>query len=768
MSSLTEKSELQPDDAERAWTVLAEQVEQLVSAWDAGQTAPLLDPFLPPRSAALRRFLLIELIKVDLEYRWQHRHMPKTVEQYVAEFPELASADGAPADLIYEEYHVRRQAGEEVDPQGYFERFPRQASQLARLLGLEAPHLSTALVSAELLHRFEPGERIDDFDLLTLLGRGAFASVFLARQQSMQRLLALKISSDRGSEPQTMAQLDHPHIVRVYDQRTLADRKVRLLYMQYIAGPTLQAIVDVARLIAASERSGQTLLEAIDRSLVQRGEAPPSDSGLRQKLGAATWPEVVCWIGARVASALDYAHSQGVLHRDIKPANILLAADGSPKLVDFNISFSSKLEGATPAAYFGGSLGYMSPEQLEACNPAHERQPADLDGRSDIYSLGIVLFELLTGARPFRDEGLTDDWATTVAQMTERRRSGVPPQAIALLPHDCPRGMDQVVLKCLEPNVEDRFATSGELSRQLDLCLRPQVQNLLRPPARSWRQWMRRYATVAVLVLVAGGVLPNVVASLLNIPYNYDQIVSRLPQSAQLVFRGPVILWVNAIAYSAGTALMLSLAWPVVRGTARVGRRVELATEELRALRRRALVLGDYMALTTLGLWLISGVALPMGIRLGVREETSLNRADWLHFLTSQALCGLMAATLSFFLIEFLMVRVFYPVLLVPNSTSKDDLESLVALGRRIWLHFGLAVLVPFLAVIVLVFLDLDRKAIFGWLGGVGLAAFGISFLLAQTMRNDLVALSAAVSPEGDSLASTSALLDSSWRRTRR
>ena len=77
----------------------------------------------------------------------------------------------------------------------------------------------------------------------------------------------------------------------------------------------------------------------------------------------------------QLAQALDYAHQQGVLHRDVKPANVLLSAEGSPKLADFNISFCSQLEGATPAAYFGGSLAYMSPEQLEACNPDHDRKP---------------------------------------------------------------------------------------------------------------------------------------------------------------------------------------------------------------------------------------------------------------------------------------------------------------------------------------------------------------------------------------------------------
>ena len=215
-----------------------------------------LESFLPREPAELRRLILTELIKLDLECRWQQYNLPKTIEEYLAEFPDLAACGVVPNDLIHEEYHVRRQTADAPKPEDYLTRFPQQEAALRRLFSLDrqAPATTTLAVGGR-RPPSEIGDRIDDFDILVCLGKGAFGSVYLARQRSMQRLVALKVTRDQGTESQTLAQLDHPNIVRVYDQRILPERQLRLMYMENVPGGTLQGVLEAAR-AAARGRCG--------------------------------------------------------------------------------------------------------------------------------------------------------------------------------------------------------------------------------------------------------------------------------------------------------------------------------------------------------------------------------------------------------------------------------------------------------------------------------------------------------------------------------
>jgi serine/threonine protein kinase len=748
-----------------AWNLLSERVEALVTAWETANEPPRLADFLPANPPNLRRLALVELIKVDLEYRCQRPEHSRRIEQYLADFPELADRGEIPCDLIYEEYHLRKQSGQSVAAQEYFERFPRQATELGRLLGLESPHLSTSIAGAARFEEIEVGDSIDDFDLLTRLGRGAFATVFLARQQSMQRIVALKVSADRGNEPQTMALLDHPHIVRVFDQRQLRDRKLRLLYMQYIPGGTLQTVIDAIRRLPPGMRSGIRLLEIIDQALAERAESPPTDSPLRHRLASATWPQTICWLGSRLAAALAYAHQRGVLHRDIKPANVLVAADGTPKLADFNISYSSKVEGASAAAYFGGSLAYMSPEQIEACNPASGRTAEDLDSRSDIYSLGVMLWELLTGNRPFEDTQPGSDWTTTLATMLNTRHQGVSAAMVAQLPRDCPPGLKQILLSCLAVEPAGR-PSAAQLSRQLELALEPQVMRLLRPRPGAWRNWVRRYPLTAMFM---AGLLPNVIFTALNLAYNIPAIFDRMGKDVIDVLKDPVVTTVNGLAFAVGIGILLPLTWPVAGAVARIYRDDARPTDHDSRWRRRTLVLADYTACISALEWFVTGLIFPTWLKREIPPEKFDTVLVYAHFMLSQTLCGMMAATLAFFLVSFLAVRAFYPTLFQAEHTDLAALGLVRSLQKRTWFYFGVAMVVPPLSIVVMAILSVAAEdmpqATFGVLGMVGLINSALIFALSRSVQGALVSLAIAVSPPGTvTLGGGDSVSDSMWR----
>ncbi|WP_107653820.1 serine/threonine-protein kinase [Nocardia suismassiliense] len=733
----------------------------------------------------------------------------KRLAEYCAEFPELEPGS-IPAGLVYEEFVIRRHSGERVDPRECLREYPHQASALRAMLNADDDDQSTrraaledstrtalartraAFLDSELnrttesvrssevtrattdltgtatavpttvgtgpghldaLDRIEIGQRIDDFDLLTGLGSGAFARVFLARQRSLQRLVAVKISADHGTEPQTLAQLDHDYIVRVFDQRLLDDaeagaaRRLRLLYMQFLPGGTLLGVLRWVRATPPAERSGQLLLDAVDAAMEEKGEIRPTDSSVRAEIASLSWPETVAWLGRRLAEALDYASAHGVLHRDVKPANVLLTAEAVPKLADFNISFSRNVEGTSPVAYFGGSLAYMSPEQLEACHPGFGRNAADLDTRADIYSLGVVLWELLTGAKPFDDstagaDGYGDD--TTLEAMLERRTAGVDAAALERVPADCPAALRRVLLSCLSPDRTERWANGCVLARQLELCLDARARELVDPAPNSWRLRLRPWMVLVTLLSVG---LPNVLASLYNIQHNQHLIISRLTEEAQHSF---VIITgvVNAVFFPVGIAIVVYMSrslLTVPRGL-RKGRRYDPDT--LCHARRDALLLGDRAVAVAFSLWVLSGFTFPLTLQLVTGD---LPARAIVHFLASLVVCGAIAVAYPFFLLTFYMVRCIYPLFLRHGDISPADAVWLRGLDRRCNGYLAVAASVPLLAVAGVTFLPPSDipMVIFAVrvLCAGGIIAFVVSYLLFRALEADLRALERVVSP---------------------
>ncbi|MBN9517995.1 serine/threonine protein kinase [bacterium] len=727
--------ETTPDssDPSRMWAAVGGYLEAFARAWEAPGAPPDPAAFLPAGPPHLRALVLVELIKLDLDHRLG-RGLDRAVEDYVAAFPELAET-GPPADLLYEDYHLRRQAGRPADPGDYFRRFPARAADLARLVGATVPARSTSVHIARAPVGLAPGDRLDDFDLLALLGEGQFARVFLARQRSMQRLVALKVSARGAAEAQTLAQLDHPHIVRVYDQRTEPGRGLHLVYMPYLAGGTLQDVVARVRSEAPAQRSGRTLLAAVDAALDRRGEIAPAASAARQAWAARTWGATVCAVGARLASALDYAHRHGVLHRDVKPANVLLTAEGEPLLADFNVGCCSKLDGAGPAAFFGGSLAYMSPEHLEAFNPAHPRPAESLDGRADVYGLAVTLWELATGTRPFPDEAVPGDWPATLAALVARRHAGPPAEAVAALPADVP-GLRELLLRCLEADPDRRPATAGELARELELCLRPATHDLVRPAPGGWRAAVRRHPVAAVFSI---GLAPNIAASLFNIWYNNAAIINDWPAARADFDR--IIPAVNGVFFPLGLLMLFLALRPVATALRGLGRGESFTPADLAARRRRALRLGGTAALICIGCWAIAGLIWPVVLEAAAGPPPQGSGAHF-HFLVSLVFCGLTAAAYPYFLVTVLAVRVFYPALLGPGGPDADDGPALGRVGRELGWYRAAAVAVPLLAVALLALTNPERsQAPVVVLSAAGLAGLGVAFVLEARIRADLAAL---------------------------
>ncbi len=704
-------------------------LEAFSSAWDESDTPPEIGEYTDSVAPELRGELLVELVKLDLERRWQGG-LRRLIEDYLQDYPQLR--DHLSPELILEEHHIRLRAGDSILTNEYHHRFPEHASSLENLWRLNPLHQPTVIVDAaapEMLD-LQPGDSIGDFDLLLRLGQGAFATVFLARQRSMQRLLAVKISSDRGSEPQTLAQLDHENIIRVYDQLVVPDRQLRLMYMQYASGGTLAAVVERLSSLAPQDRSGAAFLKALDAGLDQRGESAPADSSTRRKIRQMSWDHLVCWIGAQLARALDYAHRQGVLHRDLKPANVLLTSEGIPKLADFNISFSSQLTGTSAAADLGGSLAYMSPEHLEACDPRHSRAADELDGRCDLFSLGVLLWELRCGERPFPDDVAVGSGHSRLEVMARRRYAQGPDFGTwTTYPSEEVLGLSQVLSDCLHGDRTKRYSSGHQLARELDLCQQPEAKRLTQGPTSGWRSVIPMYPLCSIVLVT---VVPNVVAGVFNFLYNRNELRVHVPTADATFMKVQTII--NAIVYPLGIVLGFYFV-NVVTKSVKQREEQTLTSDELYARRQMSLQLGNYAVVICVGLWLVAGIAYPIALHLLLGGVPAV---VYSHFVASLAISGLIAASYPFLAVSSLAVRCFYPSLMRWDSIRSDDIENLRKLSRHVWFYLFLAASMPMFAVAILIGSESTQRFMLLSLAFGGAISFAWAAYQSRSLQSDL------------------------------
>jgi eukaryotic-like serine/threonine-protein kinase len=405
---------------------------------------------------------LIDLLCSDQVNRWRAgERIP--AEAYLALHPTLGGGEAA-FELVYGEYLVRELLGEAPKLDEFLWRFPRFAERLRRQLNLHH-----ALAADETAGEPDlPGETpaadketsstapdLPGYHLEGELGRGGMSVVYLARQVALNRLVALKVIRARiyadaaiaarfRDEAEAAARFQHPNIVQVYEVGEFEG--LGYLVLEYVAGGSLE------QKLAGTPQ-------------------PPRES-------AHTIEDL--------ARALHYAHQRGIIHRDLKPANVVLTADGLPKVTDFGLAKLLERDGGlTQTGDIIGTPSYMAPEQAQGT-------PSDATPATDVYALGAILYEMLTGRPPFK--GATP--LSTLSQV-----AGHEPVAPGKLQRHTPRVLETICLKCLEKEPRKRYVSALDLADDLRRFLenRPIQARRISIPELCWR-WCRREPVKAGLV----------------------------------------------------------------------------------------------------------------------------------------------------------------------------------------------------------------------------------------------------------------------------
>jgi WD40 repeat protein/serine/threonine protein kinase len=425
--------------------------------------------------------------------------------------------DSALIDLV-EEFTRRAQRGEVLDPEEILRDHPEQAARLRPLLpaicGLVDLGGSGSLTRSAVAPAGLPdGSVLGDFLILRRLGQGGMGVVYEAVQTSLGRHVALKVLPTGGLTPshldrfhreaQAAARLHHSNIVPVFGVGE--HRGVHYYAMQYIRGQGLDVVLRQVQQVrtggpadAADGPGSFALARSLWGDAFPPAAGPETDPAARTVTQAATasgsallpvellapsrrtYYRSVAKVGVQVAQALAYAHGQGVLHRDVKPSNLLLDAAGVVWVTDFGLA---KVEGAGDLTHTGdvlGTLRYMAPERLRGGG----------DARSDVYSLGLTLYELLA-LRP----AFADVHGSNLADLIER----ADPPRLRHLDSNVPRDLETIVLKAIDKEPRGRYASARDLADDLQRYVNDQP--IRARPVRPWERaakWARRHPAPAL------------------------------------------------------------------------------------------------------------------------------------------------------------------------------------------------------------------------------------------------------------------------------
>jgi serine/threonine protein kinase len=357
--------------------------------------------------------------------------------------PSVADS-GVLLDAAIDEFAAEVRRGGEPSVEDYVARFPQCTAELRRLLPTVRLMERCGRAPAPVAECVP--DRVGDYEIVREIGRGGMGVVYEACDATSGARVALKVlrqheaaRADRLArfrrEAEAAARLEHPHIVRVLGAGE--SRGEQFLAMQYVDGPTL---AELCR---------------------RRCQAMGGSAEARAPLDFA-WTQFVARVGKQAGAALAYAHAQGVLHRDVKPSNLLVDAAGGVWVADFGLAKADGLGDLTATGDVPGTVRYLAPERLAG----------RADARSDVFSLGLVLYELLCG-RPAFD---AVDRLATLRQV----EACAPPRPRRLVA-DVSRRLEAIVRKCLERDPARRYATAAKLAVDCQRYLEGR-----RPVAAAW------------------------------------------------------------------------------------------------------------------------------------------------------------------------------------------------------------------------------------------------------------------------------------------
>jgi eukaryotic-like serine/threonine-protein kinase len=395
--------------------------------------------------------------------RWRRGEAPD-VSGVLVEHPELQCYRSVVLDLAYTEYRLRQAAGEPIGAETFAQRFPSLQKSLYLLIEVHGllsqnPELR---VLQEGMAWPEAGSRFLQFNLVAEIGRGAFGRVFLATEPAIgDRQIVVKIAPGGGGEAGILGRLRHPSIVPIYSYKEDEASGLAAVCMPYLGRATLCDVLDQMLIDGCLPLKGQAILDAIAASNSDFDSQQPASPAMQLRKGS--YVNGVIYLARQLADALAHAHGRGICHRDLKPSNVLITSDGRPLLLDFNLS----VDAALPAWKVGGTLPYMPPEELaNLVRKNAQSGPLHYDPRSDLFSLGVIVYELLTGKLPFGEIPREDSLDDVACRLREQQARG--PRPIRELNRQVDRRLARLIESCLAFETENRPETARQLTASLD------------------------------------------------------------------------------------------------------------------------------------------------------------------------------------------------------------------------------------------------------------------------------------------------------------